>query len=153
MYSENHICKLHLFIYPILLFTYHVPCLEFIHILSQNKFDYRSLNFSRIFFETLECQTLFSNVCFSSSSSKHIHDFGPVFGHDPALFQFSSVTQSYLTHCSPMDYSMPGFPVHHQLLELTQIYFHKDSDAIQPSHPLSSPSPAFSLSQHQGLFQ
>ena len=51
-----------------------------------------------------------------------------------------------------MDYSTPGFPVHHQLSELTQV--HQVSDAIQPSHPLLSPSPhAFSLSQHQGLFQ
>ena len=53
-----------------------------------------------------------------------------------------------------MDCSMPGFPVHHQLPELTQTYVHRISDAIQPSHPLSSPSPpAFNLSQHQGLFQ
>ena len=53
-----------------------------------------------------------------------------------------------------MDYSMPGFLVHHQLLELAQTQVHQVSDAIQPSHPLSSPSPpAFNLSQHQGLFQ
>ena len=53
-----------------------------------------------------------------------------------------------------MDYSMPGFPVHHQLLELAQTHVHQVSDAIQPSHPLLSPSPpAFNLSQHQGLFQ
>ena len=50
--------------------------------------------------------------------------------------------------------SMPGFPVHHQLLELAQTHVHQVSDAIQPSHPLSSPSPpGFNLSQHQGLFQ
>ena len=53
-----------------------------------------------------------------------------------------------------MDCSMPGFPVHHQLLELVQTHVHQAFDAIQPSHPLSSPSyPAFNLSQHQGLFQ
>ena len=53
-----------------------------------------------------------------------------------------------------MDCKMPGFPVHHQLLELAQTYVHWGGDAIQPSHPLSSPSPlAFNLSQHQGLFQ
>ena len=53
-----------------------------------------------------------------------------------------------------MDCSMPGFPVHHQLLELTQTHVHQVSDAIQPSHPLSSPSPpTFNISQHQGLFQ
>ena len=68
-------------------------------------------------------------------------------------FQFSSVAQSCLTPCNPMDWSTPGFPVHHQLPELTQTHVHQVGDAIQPSHPLSSPSPpAFNLSQHQGLF-
>ena len=65
----------------------------------------------------------------------------------------SSVDQSCLTLCNPMDSSMPGFPVHHQLPGLTQTHVHRVGDAIQPSH-LSSPSPAtFNLSQHQGLFQ
>ena len=64
----------------------------------------------------------------------------------------SSVAQSCLTLCDPMDCSTPGFPVHHQLPEHTQTHVHWVSDAIQPSHPLSSPSPpAFNLSQHQGL--
>ena len=68
--------------------------------------------------------------------------------------QFSSVAQSCPTLCDPMDCSMPGFPVHQQLPELAQTYVHWVGDAIQPSHPLSSPSPpAFNLSQHQGLFQ
>ena len=68
--------------------------------------------------------------------------------------QFSAVTQSCLTLRNLMDYSMPGLPVHHQLLEFTQTHVHWVSDAIQPSHPLSSPSPpAFNLSQHQGLFK
>ena len=67
--------------------------------------------------------------------------------------QFSSVTQWCLTLCDPMDYSMPGFLVHHQLPELTQTHVHRVGDAIQPSHPLSSPSPpAFNLSQQRGLF-
>ena len=67
--------------------------------------------------------------------------------------QFSSVTQSCLTLCDPMDCSSPGFPVHHQLPELAQIQVHQVDD-IQPSHPLLSPSPpTFSFSQHQGLFQ
>ena len=67
--------------------------------------------------------------------------------------QFSSVAQSYLTLCDPMDCSMPGLPVHHQLLEFTQTHVHWVSGAIQPPHLLSSPSPpAFNLSQHQGLF-
>ena len=69
--------------------------------------------------------------------------------------QFSSVTQLCLTLCNPMDCSTPGFPVHHQLLEeLTQTHVYWVGDAIQPFHPLSSPSPpALNLSQHQGLFQ
>ena len=68
--------------------------------------------------------------------------------------QFSSVAQSCLTLCDPMDYSMPGLPVHHQLLEFTQTHVHPVGDAIQPSHPLLSLfPPAFSLSQLQGLFK
>ena len=68
--------------------------------------------------------------------------------------RFSSVAQSCLTLCDPMDHSTPGLPVHHQLLESTQTHVHWVSDAIQPSHPLSFPSPpTFSLSQHQGLFK
>ena len=67
-------------------------------------------------------------------------------------FQFSSVAQSCLTLCKPMDCSMPGFTVLHQLPELAQTHVHQVGDAIQPPHPLSSPSPpAFSLSQHQDL--
>ena len=66
----------------------------------------------------------------------------------------SSVAQSSLTLCDPMDCSMLGLPVHHQLPEITQTHVHRVGDAIQPSHPLSSPSPpTFNLSQHQGLFQ
>ena len=69
-------------------------------------------------------------------------------------FQFSSVTQSCPTLCHPMNCSMPGLPVHHQFLESTETHVHWVGDAIQPSHPLSSPSPpALNLSQHQGLFQ
>ena len=72
----------------------------------------------------------------------------------PSGYQFSSVTQSCPTLCNPIDCSSPGSPVHHQLLELTQTHIHQVSDAIQPSHPLSSPSPsAFNLSQHHGLLQ
>ena len=66
--------------------------------------------------------------------------------------QFSSVAQSCPSN--PMDCSTPGLPVHHQLPELTQTHVHWVGDAIQPSHPLLSPSPpAYNLSQHQGLFQ
>ena len=69
-------------------------------------------------------------------------------------FQIRSVAQLYLTLCDPMNRSMPGLPVHHQLPEFTQTHVHRVSDAIQPSHPLSSPSPpAPNPSQHQSLFQ
>ena len=69
-------------------------------------------------------------------------------------YQFSSVAQSCPTLCDPMNHSTPGLPVHHQFLEFTQTHVHRVSDAIQPSHPLSSPSPpAPNPSQHLGLFQ
>ena len=68
--------------------------------------------------------------------------------------QFSSVTQLCLTLCDPMNRSMPGLPVHQNLPEFTQTHVHRVGDAIQPFHPLSSPSPpALNPSQHQGLFQ
>ena len=68
--------------------------------------------------------------------------------------QFSSVAQSCLTLCDPMNQSTPGLPVHHQLPEFTQTHVHRVGEAIQPSHPLSSPSsPAPNPSQHQSLFQ
>ena len=70
-----------------------------------------------------------------------------------ALHQFSSVAQLCLTLGDPMDCSTPGLPVLYHLPELAQTHVRWVGDAIQPSHPLSSPSPAFSLSQHQGLFQ
>ena len=66
----------------------------------------------------------------------------------------SSVAQSCPALCDPMNRSMPGLPIHHQFLEFTQTHVHRVGDAIQPSHPLLSPSPpAPSPSQHQGLFQ
>ena len=76
------------------------------------------------------------------------------FFYNKNIFQFSSVAQSCPTLCNPMNRSTPGLPVHHQLPEFTQIHIHQVGDAIQPSHPLSTPSPlAPNLSQHQGLFQ
>ena len=67
--------------------------------------------------------------------------------------QFSSVAQSCPNPCDPMSHSTPGLPVHHQLPDFTQTHVHPVSDAIQPSHPLSSPSPlAPNASQHQSLF-
>ena len=70
------------------------------------------------------------------------------------VVKFSSVVQSCLTLCEPMNCRMPGLPVHHQLPEFTQTHVHWVGDSIQPSHPLSSPSPpALNLSQHWGLFK
>ena len=71
-----------------------------------------------------------------------------------SYLQFSSIAQSCPTLCDPMNCSTPGLPVHHQLPEFTQTHVHQVSDAIQPSHPLSSPSPpAPNPCQHQSLFQ
>ena len=76
------------------------------------------------------------------------------FIHVCVLGHFSSVTQSCPTLCNPMNHSTPGLPVHHQLLKFTQTHVRWVGDAIQPSHPLSSPPPPnLNLSQHQGLFQ
>ena len=74
--------------------------------------------------------------------------------HLQAFSQFSSVTQSCPTLCDPMNRSTPGLPVHHQLPEFTQTHVHRVGDAIQPSHPVFSPSPpAPNPSQHKSLFQ
>ena len=79
---------------------------------------------------------------------------GPLSDTHRVFLQFSSVAQLCPTLCDPMACSTPGLPVHHQLLESTQTHVRWVGDAIQPSHPLSSPSPpAFNLSQHQGLFK
>ena len=73
---------------------------------------------------------------------------------DAIKVQFGSIAQSCPTLCDPMDCTTPGFPIHHQLLEPIQTHVHQVSDAIQPSHLLSSPSPpTFNRSHHQGLFQ
>ena len=93
------------------------------------------------------CTYLQSYMCtYACLGVEIIRDFSSV--------QFSSVAQSCPTLYDPMNRSTPGLPVHHQLPEFTQTHVHRVSDAIQPSHPLSSSSPpAPSPSQHQGLFQ
>ena len=84
----------------------------------------------------------------SPSGKEYTQDPGPIF------FSVQSVAQSCLTLCDPMNHSTPGLPVHHQLLQFTQTHVHQVGDAIQPSHPLSSPSPpALNPSQNQSLFQ
>ena len=87
---------------------------------------------------------------YSRKPSKNIY----FLGSQSLLVEFSSVTQSCPILCDPMNRSTPGLPVHHQLPESTQTHVHWVGDAIQPSHPLSSPSPpALNLSQHQDLFK
>ena len=99
------------------------------------------------------------HVCFYSPGRIdqllfHIGKVGIFSYHPTSSVQFSSVAQSCPTLCDLMNCSTPGLPVHHQLPEFTQIHVHRVGDAIQPSHPLSSPSPpAPSPSQRQGLFQ
>ena len=84
----------------------------------------------------------------------HTHTHIYIYTRTYISVQFSSVAQSCLTLCDPMNSSTPGLPVHHHLPEFTQTHFHRVSDAIQPSHPLSSPfPPAPNPSQHQSLFQ
>ena len=83
-----------------------------------------------------------------------ICDFTNILSHVVGSVQFSSVMQLCSTLCKPMNWSMPGLPIHHQLLESTQTHVHWVSDATQPSHPLSSHSPpTLNLSQHQGLIK
>ena len=90
-----------------------------------------------------------SNPCFL-----HWQMGSLLLSHQFSSVQFSPVTQSCTTLCDPMDCSIPGLPVHHQLPEFTQTHVHRVGDAIQPSHPLLSISPpTFNLSQHQGLFK
>ena len=98
--------------------------------------------------------TIHGPLTLSTLPEKHWHFNGRWLSHCMIKVQFSSVTRSCPTLCDPMDHSTPGLPVHHQLPELTQTHVHWVGDAIQPSHPLLSPSPpTFNLSQHQDLFQ
>ena len=116
----------------ILLFLICLERTQFMHVLPLHWFRPNDLNY---IFTSWTLAVDFSSVQFSS-------------------VQFSSVAQSCPTLCDLMNHSMPGLPVHHQLPEFTQTHVHRVSDAIQPSHPLSSPSPLVSNpSQHQSLFQ
>ena len=120
------------------------------------------------FFVVVGLRLLFPCWSLAQRSLLAPRGYSPVLAHGPlrlhrnkgaaspslASVQFSSVAQSCLTLCDPMNHSTPGLPVHHQLSGFTQTHVHQVSDAIQPSHPLSSPSPpAPNPSQHQSLFQ
>ena len=119
---------------------------------------YSELNSTRYFIPTRkENNSLISRplhfcVYFSSVAETRIEAINSI--ECLSSVQFSSGAQSCLILCDPMNRSMPGLPVHHQLPEFTQTHVHWVGDAIQPSHPLSSPSPpALNPSQHQSLFQ
>ena len=106
-------------------------------------------NFSHLIFEKL--WYLYSDLV---SNSVHWAIKVDSLNYSVLYIQFSLVVQLYPTLCDPMDCSTLGLPVHHQLPEFTQTHVHWVGDAIQPSHPLSSPSPpAPNPSQHQGVFQ
>ena len=105
----------------------------------------------RVAFEFIRCSVKMVNDYLPIAPTVKAKHIKPI---KHMLFQFSSDTQSCPTLCDPMNRSTQGLPVHNQLPEFTQIHVHPVSDAIQPSHPLSSPSPpAPNPSQHQSLFQ
>ena len=98
------------------------------------------------------CHFLFQEIFLTQGSNPQTHFF--CICMNISSVQFSSVAQSCPTLCHPMNRSTPGLPVHHQPPEFTQTHIHRASDAIQPSHPWSSPSPpAPNPSQHQSLLQ
>ena len=102
-------------------------------------------------FELLYCQLLINILCLLFSRDVYNQSARALY---KASVQLSSVAQSCPALCNPMNHSTPGLPVHQQLPEFTRTHVHRVGDAIQPSHPLFSPSPpTFNLSQHQGLFQ
>ena len=104
--------------------------------------------------DTLATELQGKPICFLIQVSGQFCEVGTVIFRASQVVQFSSVTQSCLTLCDPMNCSTPGLSVHHKLPEFTQTHAYWVGDAIQPSHPLSSPSPpAPNPSQHQGLFQ
>ena len=112
-----------------------VPFLFFFSFRFQQFFGYLSPHLHKVLDLEWKCPNLTSFLYFNS-------------------IQFHSVTQLCPTLCDPMNHSTPGLPVHHRLPEFTETHVHRVSDAIQPSHPLSSPSrPAPNPSQHQSLFQ
>ena len=105
-----------------------------------------------IWLHIFHCNINIHHIFFIHSSVKR-HRLFSCLGYCKSV-QLSSVAQSYLTLCDPMNRSTPGLPVHHQLLESTQTHVHWVSDAIQPSYPLSSPSlPALNLSQHNATIE
>ena len=158
-----------LYLYKQLEYLQYVPILEFVAIIlclfqsiyqMIHGFFYQLLDlYSEFYFLHHISQNRIKFFCFSVIKHKNnssIYICYTILGISRNFYWgvFSSVAQSCPTLCDPMNCSMPGLPVHHQLPEFTQTHVHQVSDTIQPSHPLSSPSPpALNPSQHQSLFQ
>ena len=114
------------------------------------------ISFRMDWLDLLAVQGALKSLLQHHSSKASILQHSALFWNSPSFLCFlfcSSVIKLCLLLCDPLDCSMSGFPVLHQLAEIAETHAHGVSDATQPSYPLSSPSPAFSLSQHQGLFQ
>ena len=144
--------------------AFHLPCDQFL--MRQTSLYHNQLWFNKVkpHITTMVYQTEFFAPYFiafpivlctwTPLSTASVISFLPRLCASRLNFQISSDTQSCPTLCDPMDCSTPGLPVHHQLPKSTQTHVHWVGDAIQPSHPLSSPSPpALNPSQHQGLFK
>ena len=115
-------------------------------------FYLHNMSIGRLLFEFIEIQIL--NIVYLGNWMRQCTNANKSPVISLSSVQFSSVAQSCPTLCDTINHSMPGLPVLHQLPEFTQTHVHHVSDAIQPSHPLSSPSPPVpNPSQHQGLFQ
>ena len=116
---------------------------------------FKVIHFSmKVFILQHNCIKRTTTKCPKGEGKSDIGSYFLIMEINTSLIQFSSVAQSCLTLCDPMDSSTPSLPVHHQLLEFTPTHAHRVGDVIQPSHPPLCPSPpAFNLSQHQGLFQ
>ena len=146
------------FFFPLLLIPFIFLCYVSLYSLKRRLacgFLESSFNLYKIITDALSCNFYYElgiSLKFSIYYTLYVITFWSFLSGDSVWF--SLVTELCPTLCDPMDCSLPGFPVHQQLLEFTQTHVHRVGDAIQPSHPLLSPSPpTFNLSQHQGLFQ
>ena len=112
-----------------------------------------SSDYSFVSFTVVYIKVVMLSNCMKQARSEFLHNWHRWILDIKQSVQFILVAQSHLTLCNPMDCSTPGFPVLHHLPQLAQSHVHWVGDAIQPSHLLSPPSPAFNLFQHQGLCQ
>ena len=128
---------------------------SWVHLLSHGSLPTPWEKLRRVWWKThINEPSFITMTTLNQPTSKYTREVAKIIRATHSSVQFSSATQSCPTLCDPMNRSTPGLPVHHQPEEFTQTHVHWVSDAIQPSHPLSSPSPpAPNPSQHQSLFQ